>query len=257
MQICDTHCHIYLEEFDADRNEVFERAQNAGVKKFLLPNIDSTSIDRMNALRDSMPGVCFSMMGIHPTSVNAEYQSELDAFDSQIEQGGYIAIGEIGIDLYWDKTFLEQQKKVFEYQVGVAIDLNLPVSIHNREAFAEIVDSLKKFDKKKLRGVFHCFTMPVENAGTIFSLGDFYLGIGGPSTYKNAKFINRLHEVPLSRILVETDCPYLPPVPHRGERNEPSYLCFVIDKLAQVYGLQRVQIAEIVFENSESLFFAL
>lgn len=255
MEICDTHCHVYMEEFDNDRDEVLARAGEAGVKKFLLPNVDASTVERMSALVAAHPGMCFPMMGIHPTSVNGNFADELKVFDREMEKNVYVAVGEIGLDLYWDKTFLREQKKVFEYQVGVAVEKGLPVSIHNREAFAEVVDSLKKFDKNKLRGVFHCFTLPADNASTIFSLGDFYLGIGGPATYKNAKFVNRLQEVPLQRIVVETDCPYLPPVPHRGERNEPSYLVHVLAKLSEIYGLAVDQVADTVYANSETLFF--
>lgn len=255
MNICDTHAHLYLEEFDNDREEVLARAEAAGVRKLILPNVDSSTVHRMLDLASLRPDLCYMMMGIHPTSVKDDFRNELKIFDDYMSKGGFVAVGEIGLDLYWDKSFLPQQKEVFEYQLSVAAETGLPVSIHNRDAFGEVVDSLKKFNRNKLRGVFHCFTMPVENVKTIFSLGDFYLGIGGPSTYKNAKFINRLQDVPLQRIVIETDCPYLPPVPHRGERNEPSYLTYVLNKLSEVYAMPVNDVADEVFANSERLFF--
>lgn len=253
----DTHTHIYDEAFAADAELMVQRALDKGVTMAFLPNVDASTIEPMRAFCARFPQFCKMMMGIHPTSVNASYREEINAFDEQLQLHAdeYIAVGEIGLDLYWDKTYLKEQKLVFEHQIAAAIALQKPICIHCREAFNEVVDSLKKFSPADLRGIFHCFTGSPEMAQQIARLGDFYFGIGGPSTYKNATFINDIPKISLSRILLETDAPYLPPVPYRGKRNEPAYVEMVAQKLAQVYGLTVQEVDSATTQNVKSLFF--
>lgn len=256
MRLIDTHSHVYEPEFDEDRDEVFARAAHAGVERMLLPNIDTSTIERMHGTASAWPEVCCCMMGVHPTSVGAGWRDEIAVFDRFMSQPErYVAVGEIGLDLYWDKSFLSEQKRVFEYQVDVAVSLGLPISVHCREAYAEVMDSLSKFRHRNLRGVFHSFTMAPENGHAILSLGDFYLGIGGVVTYKNARFGDRLPELPLDRIVLETDCPYLTPVPMRGKRNESAYLAYVAAKLADIYDVTPEIVGEKTSANAERLFF--
>ena len=254
----DTHTHIYDEAFADDAATMVQRALDAGVTHAFLPNVDASTIASMRNFAAAYPSFCSMMMGIHPTSVNANYKAELAAFDSEIARraNDYIGIGEIGLDLYWDKTFLPQQQEVFEHQIEVAIQLQKPICIHCRDAFNEVVASLKKFKPSQLRGVFHCFTGTPQMAQQIAKLGDFYYGIGGPSTYKNAKFIDDIAQIPLSRILLETDAPYLPPVPFRGKRNEPAYVAYVAQKLAQVYDVSFADVDKQTTQNVKTLFFA-
>ena len=253
----DTHAHIYDEAFNADVADMVQRAIDAGVTHVILPNVDAFTITPMRALAAQYPAFCSMMIGIHPTSVDAAYAAQLKAFDEQIAkyQDQYVAIGEIGLDLYWDKTFLAQQKRVFEYQVDVSIQLGKPICIHCRDAFNEVVDSLKKFNPSQLRGVFHCFTGTPQMAQQIARLGNFYYGIGGPATYKNAKFIDQIAQIPLERIVLETDAPYLPPVPFRGKRNEPSYVVYVAQKLAQIYQISVSEVEKQTSQNVKTLFF--
>lgn len=253
----DTHTHIYDEAFAEDADAMVARALQAGVEHVFLPNVDASTLESMRNFASQYPSFCSMMMGIHPTSVDANYKAELAVFDDEILRcaSDYIAIGEIGLDLYWDKTFLLQQQAVFEHQIDVAIQLQKPICIHCRDAFNEVVASLKKFKSSQLHGVFHCFTGTPEMAKQIACLGDFYYGIGGPATYKNAKFIYDIPQIPLSRILLETDAPYLPPVPFRGKRNEPAYVAYVAQKLAEVYGVSLQEIENQTNQNVKSLFF--
>ncbi|MBP6284779.1 MAG: TatD family hydrolase [Paludibacteraceae bacterium] len=254
MHLIDTHSHIYLPEFDADRAEMVARARSAGVKFVVLPNIDSTTTERLHATQEQFPDFCYPLIGLHPTSVKDDYQYELTHLEEQLNQHAYSGIGEIGIDLYWDKTFLSEQKYVFEYQVDIAIKLNLPIIIHCRESFAEITSSLAHFDAKKLKGIFHSFTGTPDEAAKIFSAGDFKLGINGIITYKNATFAQQLQHIPLSAIVLETDAPYLTPVPNRGKRNEPSYVPFVVRKLSEIYQQTEEKIAAITSKNACQVF---
>ena len=252
----DTHTHIYDEAFELDAEDMVQRALEAGVTHAFLPNVDASTVNAMRTCAVRFPSFCSMMMGIHPTSIGANYAAEVAVFDNEMSTrpNEYIAVGEIGLDLYWDKTYLAEQKKVFEHQIDVAIQLQKPICIHCREAFNEVVDSLKKFNSAQLHGVFHCFTGTPEMAKQIARLGDFYYGIGGPSTYKNAKFINDIPQIPLSRILLETDAPYLPPVPFRGKRNEPAYVAYVAQKLAEVYQIPLHEVEQQTNVNVKSLF---
>lgn len=251
----DTHAHIYDSVYANDCLEMVERCKDAGVEHVILPNVDEQSWTEIKAFHDKFPDFTSVMLGIHPTSIGEDYQRLIDFFDTEVEKGEYIAIGETGLDLYWDKTFLEQQKKAFEHQIDVALEKDLPICIHCRDAFAEIIDSLKKFKGKPIRGVIHAFSLYPENAKQYLEYGDFYFGLGGVITYKNAKFPERLGEIPLDRILLETDAPYLTPVPHRGKRNEPSYLVHIAEKIAQIYGRTTEEIKNITTENAKRLFF--
>lgn len=254
MYLVDTHTHIFLEEFDSDLNKVVCSASEVGVRKMLLPNIDTTSLDRLHYVSDNHQDICLPMMGLHPTSVNADYRNDLSVIFSQFGLRNYVAVGEIGIDLYWDKSFLKEQKEAFEEQLRWSIELDLPVAIHTREAFPEVFDSLYKVGVDRLRGVFHSFGGSREELEEALKCRNFYLGINGVVTYKNAHFRDYLSLAPIERILLETDAPYLSPVPYRGKRNEPAYILKVAEKLAEVYNVPLSVIAERTTENARSLF---
>jgi hydrolase, TatD family len=254
MYLVDTHTHIFLEEFDSDIDEVILRAEDAGVKKFCLPNIDTESINRLHQLSDTYPSVCFPMMGLHPTSVNLNFEKELETILSQFEKRRYIAIGEIGIDLYWDKTYLKEQKIVFEKQLKWSLEMNLPVAIHTRDAFSEVFDSIYKVGADRLRGVFHSFGGSREELEEIVRLENFLVGINGVVTYKNASFRDYLPLISSDRVLLETDAPYLSPVPFRGKRNEPAYIVNVAERLAEIYSISVEEIAGKTTRNALGLF---
>lgn len=251
----DTHTHIFSEEFDSDIVEILKRAEENNVRKLCLPNIDSTSISLLNTLCDAHPDICFPMMGLHPTSVKENYEKELQAIRKELVSQKYIAVGEIGIDLYWDKTFQKEQIKVFEEQLSWSVELNLPVSIHTREAFTEVFNSLYKIGQEKLRGVFHSFSGTIEQMEEALKCENFMLGINGVITYKNTTLRDYLYHAPLERIILETDAPYLTPVPYRGKRNEPAYLIYIVQKLAELYHVSPEIIIQQTTANAESLFF--
>lgn len=254
MKIIDTHSHIYSEEFDNDIDDVIARAQVAGVEKILLPNVDVSSIAPLHNTADRYKDYCIPMMGLHPTSVGENWQEELNTIKKQLESRTYIAIGEIGIDLYWDKTFQQEQKYVFEEQLRWSIEYDLPVAIHSRDAIAECVECVRNVGHEKLRGVFHSFGGSIEELQSILSLENFLLGISGVVTFKNSTLSTVLKETDLSRIVVETDAPYLSPVPYRGKRNESSYTLFVVQKLAEIYGVTAEEVGEITTNNAKKLF---
>ena len=251
----DTHSHIYSEDFDADRSEVIRRAQEAGVTKIIMPNVDSGSLLRMLETERMFPDVCLAAIGLHPTSVKENYLDELALVKSELERRKYMAIGEIGIDLYWDKTFYTEQVFALQTQVQWALDSNLPVIIHVRDSHKETIEALQPFKNKGLRGVFHCFTGSSKEAEEIAELGDFMLGIGGVVTFKNSGLAGNLKDIPLTKLVLETDTPYLAPVPFRGKRNEPAYIAFICNKLAEVYQVSVKEIDEITTRNAEKLFF--
>lgn len=254
MKIIDTHSHIYSEEFDNDIDEVIARARAAGVEKILLPNVDVSSLARLHNTAGRYKDYCIPMMGLHPTSVGESWQNELDTIKKQLELRPYVAIGEIGIDLYWDKTFEQEQKYVFEEQLRWSIQYNLPVAIHSRDAIAECVECVRNVGAEKLRGVFHSFGGSVEELQSIVSLGNFLLGISGVVTFKNSTLSTVLKHTDLSRIVVETDAPYLSPVPYRGKRNESSYTSYIVQKLADIYGTTAEEVGEITTDNAKRLF---
>jgi TatD DNase family protein len=251
--ITDTHTHLYAEEFNADRTALIEKAISNGVKKFYLPNIDSTSIDGMHELEKQFPENCFAMMGLHPCSVNASVESELAIVKSWLEKRKYVAIGEIGIDLYWDKTFLKEQQHAFRTQIQWALDYNYPIVIHCRESFDEIYEILVSF-KTLPKAIFHCFSGTTEQANKILALGNFKLGIGGVVTFKNSGLDKVVEQIDIEHLVLETDAPYLAPVPFRGKRNEPSYILEVARKVAQLKDLSVDEVAEITSGNSDFIF---
>lgn len=250
----DTHTHLYVDSFDVDRNEVVRNAINNGVELCLLPNIDVATIEPLKQLAKDFPLNCFPMMGLHPGSVAEDWESQLERIKEELFAGKYIAVGEIGMDLYWDKTFIQEQRNAFRIQVEWAKELKLPIVIHARDAFQEIYEILDELNDDSLTGVFHCFTGTEEDVTKILSYGGFKLGIGGVLTYKNGKIDKVLENVSLDELILETDSPYLPPVPYRGKRNESAYLLHVAEKLADVLGEKLSVIEEKTTRNAIELF---
>lgn len=253
----DTHSHIYSEEFDADRDEVILRAQHVGVTKIILPNVDSDSLPRLLELEARYPDYCNAAVGLHPESVKEDYLKQLEIIKAELERRKYIAVGEIGIDLYWDKNYQTEQIRAFQTQVEWAIELNLPVIIHVRNSHRETIDTLKPYADSGLKGIFHCFGGTPEEAAEIFSLGDFKLGIGGVVTFKNSGLADSLMHIPLEKLVLETDSPYLTPAPFRGKRNESSYLRYVAVRLAEIYNVSQDEVDRITTESTCSVFSGL
>jgi TatD DNase family protein len=251
--LIDTHSHIYSEDFNADIDEVVQNAYNNGVKKIVLPNIDSGSIKRLVDLSNSYPHICYPLMGLHPTSVDAEYKAELQAMEYWLDKQKFYGIGEIGIDLYWEKAFVNEQKDAFRQQVRLAKSRSLPIVVHVRNSFKEVYSIVKEEQDGSLEGIFHCFTGNEKEARKIVDLG-FKLGIGGVLTFKNSDLDEVINGVDLKHLVLETDSPYLSPVPKRGQRNESSYLVYIAQKLAEVYGIQVEEVAEITTQNARNLF---
>jgi TatD DNase family protein len=253
MQFIDTHTHLYLPEFDADRDEAVNRAVGNGIIKMLLPNIDMDSVNPMLAAVSRYPGICYPMVGLHPTSVKADYVSQLDKLEDLVAKYSFIAVGEIGIDLYWDKTFLKEQIIAFRRQIVFALKNSLPVVIHSRDSFPEVFSVLDEFEGKGLRGVLHAFTGTIKDAEKAIRMG-FKLGIGGIVTFKNSGLDKIVKETGPGNLILETDSPYLAPVPFRGKRNESSYICIINKKLAEIYDMKEEEIASITYLNSTGLF---
>jgi TatD DNase family protein len=250
----DTHAHLYHKQFDGDRAAMLQRALDAGVSKLFLPNVDLESVDAMNDLAAAHPDRCFPMMGLHPCSVGEENSAVMETVERLLRAGHYCAVGEIGIDLHWDKTWLTQQQEVFRQHVRWAKELDLPIVIHCRQSFAETIAIVEEENGPDLRGVFHCFTGTAEEAARITALGDFYLGIGGVITYPRGGLFETMQVVGAERCVLETDAPYLAPVPFRGKRNESSYIPFVAERLATATGRTLEDIALITTRNAEELF---
>jgi TatD DNase family protein len=253
MQLIDTHTHLYLKEFDTDRDEAVNRAVSSGVVKMLMPNIDSQSVGLMLSAVNRYRDICLPMIGLHPTSVKEDYLSQLDNCENLVTKHRFIAIGEIGIDLYWDKTFLKEQVIAFRRQIAFAIDTGLPVVIHSRESFPEVFSVLNEFEGKGIKGVFHAFSGNIKDAMQAIFMG-FKLGIGGIVTFKNSGLDIIVKETGLENLILETDSPYLAPVPHRGKRNESSYICIINNKLAEIFGISAEEVASVTFANSSALF---
>jgi TatD DNase family protein len=253
MTITDTHTHLYSNEFDNDRNEMIQRAIDVGVSRFFIPAIDSEYTQAMYDLENSYPKNIFLMMGLHPTHVKDNYKQELEHVALELSKRKFFAIGEIGIDLYWDKTHLEEQKQAFRKQIQLAKQYKLPIVIHCREAFDEIFEILESEKSKDLFGIFHCFSGTYEQALQTISY-NMKLGIGGVITFKNGKIDQFLNQIDLKHIVLETDSPYLAPIPYRGKRNESSYIVNVVDKVASIYNLSPEEIARITTENSQAVF---
>ena len=253
MELIDTHAHIYLKDFADDREDMLARAADVGLHKIYMPNIDHTSIDDMLNLEAKHPQACIAMMGLHPCSVNKNFEKELYEVESWLARRKFAAGGEIGTDLYWDKTFWEQQQEAFKIQVTWAIQHKLPIVIHCRESLNETIDMVEHLKDENLKGVFHCFSGTPEQAKRIIDLG-FYLGIGGVATFKNGGLDKVLPDVDLAHIVLETDSPYLAPVPHRGKRNEPAYLQLIAQRVADLMQISIEEVAAETSGNSKLLF---
>jgi TatD DNase family protein len=249
----DSHAHIYSEQFKADQQEVIRKATEAGVAQILMPNIDHTSIDALLQTESDHPDTCLAMMGLHPCSVQKDFEKELYLVEGWLTKRAFIAIGETGIDLYWDKTLLAQQQEALRIQVRWAKQYQIPIVLHTREAFQETWDVIAQEQDGTLQGVFHCFSGTVAEAELALQLG-FYLGIGGVATFKNGGLDQLLPQVPLDKLLLETDCPYLAPVPHRGKRNEPAYLPIIARQVAGIKDVTLAEVAEKTTANSRKLF---
>ena len=254
MKLIDTHNHLYLEEFDPQQDELVAIAKESGIDSLLLPNVDTTTIGRMHDLCDRYPDFAYPMMGLHPTSVDEHYAENLKTTESWLNKRPYCGIGEIGIDLYWDKTYLKQQKEVFEEQLRWSIDLGLPVAIHTRDAFPEVFDSLYKVGCEKMTGVFHSFTGNEDELEEIKKLTNFKIGINGVITFKNSRLSEIIRQTDIHKIVLETDAPYLAPVPYRGKRNEPVYIWKTAERVAQTYGLTLEETVETTRKNALNLF---
>lgn len=254
-QLVDTHTHIYLPEFDDDRDEVVRRAVLAGVGMMILPAIDAASIDSMDALHNRYPDITAMAMGLHPTELTDNWADRLDAVEALLRsrRDDFVAVGEIGMDLYWDKSMREQQREVFRRQCGLAVELDMPVIIHCREALDDTLDILGSLERVP-RGVFHSFTGTPGDIERVRAVGDFYFGINGVVTFKNCPLRNHLNEIGLDRILLETDAPYLAPVPKRGKRNEPAYVAFTAAHVAESLGTDVAALAEATSRNARRLF---
>lgn len=253
MIITDTHTHLYSEQFDDDRVEVIERALAAGVTRFFIPAIDSSYTKSMYALESRYPNNMFLMTGLHPSHVKADYLDELAHIKEQLNSREFVAIGEIGIDLYWDRSTLKLQQEMFKLQIQLAKQYRLPVVIHCRDAFDEVFQILEEEKGSELFGIFHCFTGNLEQAQKAISF-NMKLGIGGVVTFKNGKIDQFLKQISLDHIVLETDAPYLAPVPYRGKRNESSYILNVLEKLSDIYSMSSNEIASITTKNSKSIF---
>lgn len=251
--LIDTHAHIYLPELAPELDGMLQRAENAGVGTILMPAIDSSTHRQMLALEQERPGICLSMMGVHPCYIKENYKEELAIARTYLESRPFKAVGEIGLDFYWDKTFTEQQYVAFNEQIEWALHYNIPIVIHSRESTDECINIVSEHQKGSLRGVFHCFSGNAEQAQKVIELG-FYLGIGGVVTFKNSGLDKVMDNISLDQVVLETDTPYLAPVPFRGKRNEPSYLQYVTEKLSLIKGLPAEEIARITTANAIQLF---
>jgi TatD DNase family protein len=253
MNLIDTHTHLFSSQFDEDRNAVVQKAIDNGVSKMLLPNISSETIEAMHQLCQDFPEHCYPMMGLHPCDVKDDYLKELEIVKAHLDKGKYVAVGEIGIDLYWDKSTLDIQKKAFRQQLIWAKEYDLPVAIHIRESFDEIFEVIEEVNDEKLRGVFHCFTGTKEQGLRAIDMG-FMLGIGGVVTFKNSGLDQTLSGLPLAQLILETDSPYLAPTPHRGQRNESAFIPLMAQKLADIYEMDIEEVARITTQNAKTLF---
>lgn len=254
MRLIDTHCHIDSERFEEDVEAVIARAKAAGVERIYLPNVDLPTLPKVLAMADAYPAYIVPMMGIHPTEIDANYADDLAIVHDYLGQRDFAAIGEIGVDLYWDKTFKKEQMLAFEQQINMSLEFDLPINIHVRDAFNEAFEVLESFKGKGIRGAFHCFSGSKEIAERVFRLGDFYLGIGGVVTFKNAKLPEVIQAVGLDRLILETDAPFLTPVPYRGKRNESAYLVDVATFIAELLDLSPEHVAEVTTINALKMF---
>ena len=253
MKMIDTHCHLYGEAFARDQAEMIQRAEKEGVERFYLPAIDSGSREALLALEAQYPSVCIGMAGLHPCSVKGDYLEELRVVEEDLARRPWVAVGEIGLDFYWDRTFEREQYDAFRQQIRWALQYNIPIVIHSRDSMAESIGVVREEQQGKLRGIFHCFSGDANAAREVMGLG-FYLGIGGVLTYKNSGLPDAIREIPLEYLVLETDAPYLSPVPFRGKRNESSYLKYIAAKLAEVKGVSVEEVARVTTENAQKIF---
>ncbi len=253
MKLIDTHCHLYLDEYSNDIEAVMERAAESGVSKFYLPAIDSREIKNQLLMEERYPESCRAMAGLHPCSVNADYQVELEIVSGWLGKRKYAALGEIGLDFYWDKTFVNEQYAAFRMQIAWALQYDLPIVIHTRHAMQETIDVVQEFVPQGISGIFHCFSGTYENARDIIDAG-FYLGIGGVLTYKNSGLAEVIEKIGLEYLVLETDSPYLTPAPFRGKRNECSYLKYIAEKLALIKHVEVEEVAAVTTANAEKIF---
>lgn len=249
----DTHAHIFAKEFEADRADMMQRAQDNAVGKIFTPNIDHTTIDSMLDLERKYPAVCYPMMGLHPCHVKKDFEKELYEVENWLNKRKFSAVGEMGTDLYWDKTFWDQQVEAFTIQVGLAKKHNLPIVVHCRESIDQTLDLVEKLQDGKLKGVFHCFTGSKEQAERLAKLG-FYFGIGGVATFKKSGLDTVIPHIPLDRIILETDSPYLAPTPHRGKRNEPAYIPLIGQRVAELKNSNLAEVQQVTTKNALTLF---
>ena len=255
MRLIDTHSHLFLEEFSEDLPQVIERARSAGVTHIFMPNIDSTTIDSMLSVCNTYNDYCFPMIGLHPTSVNADYEKELEIVARELGSfNKYIAIGEVGMDLYWDKTFLKEQQIVLDKQINWALEYDLPVVIHCRDAFGYIYNVLEPYKNTSLKGVFHSFTGTDDEAARILEFSGFLIGINGVVTFKKSRLPEVLTKIPLEKIVLETDSPYLTPVPNRGKRNESAYVKDTLMKVSDIYRMSPEAVGRVTSENALKVF---
>jgi len=250
----DTHTHLFLEHFSEDIDEVMSRAIDRDIQRFYLPNIDRSTFDEMMALAGNYPGKALPLIGLHPCSVKEDFEEELSFVDKKARGGGFFGIGETGIDLYWDKTFFEQQRESFARQIELAKELALPIIIHCRESFDEIFEIVDRLNDERLSGIFHCFTGDLSQANRIIDYGRFKLGMGGVLTFKNSGLDKTIADIPLQHLVLETDSPYLAPMPYRGKRNESSYLIEVAKKLGEIKGVSVEEVAEMTTDNANEVF---
>lgn len=253
MNLIDTHTHLYLKEFSNDIDEVIDRAEKEGVHKFFLPAIDSSETTAMFELEKKFPGKCFAMAGLHPCSVKENYRHELAIVEKLLTERKFAAIGETGLDFYWDKTFIKEQYESLTVQTGWALQYDVPLVLHTRNAMQETIDVIKSFNGKGLKGIFHCFGGTIQNAKDIIEMG-FYLGIGGVITYKNSGLAEIIKDIDIKNIVLETDAPYLTPAPYRGKRNESSYLKYVVEKIAAIKNISIEEVAHQTSKNAEEIF---
>jgi len=253
MRFIDTHAHLYSSPLNENRELIIQNAINNGIDTIIMPAIDSDTLESMLELEAAYPNNCIAMMGLHPCSVKDNVQQELDIVEAQLKKRKFIAIGEIGLDYYWDKTFIQQQIEAFTIQMQWALEKQLPIVIHTRNAMGETIEAVKPFAKKGLRGIFHCFSGSQESAQQIISMG-FHLGLGGVLTYKNAAVAEAIKEIPMSHLVLETDAPYLSPVPYRGKTNEPAFMIEVAKKLAEIKNIPLQEVAAITTNNAKEVF---
>lgn len=255
MRLIDTHSHLFLEEFSEDLPQVIERARSAGITHIFMPNIDSTTIDSMLSVCNTYNDYCFPMIGLHPTSVNADYEKELEIVSRELRSfNKYIAIGEVGMDLYWDKTFLKEQQIVLDKQINWALEYDLPVVIHCRDAFGYIYNVLEPYKNTSLKGVFHSFTGTDDEAARILEFSGFLIGINGVVTFKKSRLPEVLTKIPLEKVVLETDSPYLTPVPNRGKRNESAYVKDTLMKVSDIYRMSPEAVGRVTSENALKVF---